>query len=115
MPNRGSQVTGAPAVSFAQIKAYADEIARYFRPKRIILFGSYAYGRPNADSDVDLLVIMPHAGSPPEQAARIRNTIRAPFALDLIVRTPRKLQERLAMDDWFMHEVVEKGRVLHEG
>ena len=41
------------------IRRYARAIADEFQPDKIILFGSYAYGTPNEDSDVDLLVIMP--------------------------------------------------------
>jgi uncharacterized protein len=97
-----------------QIQAYADEVARRFQPERIILFGSHAYGRPTPDSDVDLLVIMPHEGRPPEQAAKIRDAVRAPFALDLLVRSPQRLRERLAMNDCFLREIVANGRPLHE-
>jgi predicted nucleotidyltransferase len=97
-----------------QIQDYADEVARLFQPERIILFGSHAYGHPTRDSDVDLLVVMPHAGRSPEQAAKIRDAVRAPFALDLLVRSPRRLRERLAMNDCFLREIVDRGRALHE-
>ena len=43
-------------VALADIEAYAHEIARRFKPKRIILFGSYTDGEPDDHSDVDLLV-----------------------------------------------------------
>jgi len=102
-------------VPIAQIQAYVDEVALRFKPEKVILFGSHAYGRPEADSDVDLLVIMAHTGRPPYQAAKIRTTVRAPFAVDLMVRTPRRLRQRLAMKDSFITEVMHKGRVLHEG
>jgi len=101
--------------SIAQIQAYVSEVARQFKPRKVVLFGSHAYGYPGADSDVDLLVIMPHSGRPPYQAARIRTAVRAPFPVDLIVRTPGRLQKRLAMKDSFMTEIMQKGRVLHEG
>jgi predicted nucleotidyltransferase len=97
-----------------QIQAYADEVARRFHPEKIILFGSHAHGRPTRDSDVDLLVIMPHKGRPPEQAARIRDVVRAPFSLDLLMRSPQRLRERLGMNDCFIRESVDKGRALHE-
>jgi predicted nucleotidyltransferase len=97
-----------------QIQAYADEVVRRFHPEKIILFGSHAYGRPTRDSDVDLLVIMAHEGRPPEQAARIRDVVPAPFPLDLLVRSPQRLRERLGMNDYFMREIVDKGRSLHE-
>ena len=46
-------------VEMSQIEALSQQIAEQFHPERIILFGSYAYGEPNEDSDVDLLVVMP--------------------------------------------------------
>ena len=46
-------------VSREAIQKYADAIAREFRPEKIILFGSHAYGEPTEDSDVDLMVVMP--------------------------------------------------------
>ena len=97
-----------------QIQSYADEVARRFQPESIILFGSYASGCATPDSDVDLLVIMRHVGRPPEQAAKIRDAVRAPFALDLLVRSPERLRERLAMNDCFLREIVAHGRPLHE-
>lgn len=93
------------------IREYARRVAERFQPDKIILFGSHAYGTPNADSDVDILVIMP-ARSQPEQAVKIRLALRAPFRMDLLVRTPRTLQRRLASGDSFLHEVMSKGKVL---
>lgn len=97
-----------------QIQRLCDEIVRWFHPERIILFGSYAYGDPSPDSDVDLLVVMPFEGSSREQAARIRSRIDTPVALDLLVRTPNQISERLAMDDFFISEITKQGKVLYE-
>ena len=102
-------------VPVTQIQAYVREVAQRFKPEKIILFGSHAYGSPTANSDVDLLVVMSHSGRPPYQEAKIRTAVRAPFSVDLMVRTPRRLKERLAMNDSFISEIVHKGRVLHEG
>ena len=41
------------------IRDYARRVAERFQPEKIILFGSYAYGTPHEDSDVDILVVMP--------------------------------------------------------
>jgi|SRR5579862_9507215 len=101
-------------VTRRQIKAYATEIAREFRPRRIILFGSYAYGKPTRDSDVDLLVIMPHKGRGVEKAIEIRLKLRAPFPMDLLVRSPQKIRQRLALGDFFIEEVLDRGEVLYE-
>lgn len=97
-----------------QIARLCEQIVREFHPQRVILFGSHAYGQPSLDSDVDLLVVMPFEGSSREQAAKIRSCIDTPIALDLLVRTPEQLSERLAMDDFFMREIIEQGKVLYE-
>ncbi len=76
------------------------------------MFGSFAYGQPHADSDVDLLVVMP-AANEINQSIRIRLALKAPFPLDLIVRTPKKLRLGLEDGNWFLREVMEKGKVLY--
>src|SRR6266496_4417034 len=93
------------------IRRYAREVAEKFHPDKIILFGSYAYGTPHEDSDVDILVVMP-ARNQIAQAVRIDRAVEAPFPLDLIVRTPKNLRWRLEAGDWFLREVMAKGRVL---
>src|SRR5580658_2425355 len=101
-------------VTRRQIRAYAAEIAREFRPRRVILFGSYAYGKPTRDSDVDLLVIIPHKGRGVTKAIEISLKAPAPFACDLLVRSPQKIRQRLAWGDCFIQEVLGKGKVLYE-
>ena len=97
----------------AVIRDYARQIAEQFRPDRIILFGSYAYGKPHVDSDVDLLVVMP-ARDEINQAVRILEGTNSSFPLDLIVRTPHNLRWRLQEGDWFLREIVGRGTVLYE-
>ena len=97
-----------------KIISFAAEVARQFHPERIVLFGSYARGTPTPDSDVDLLVIMPHEGHSAVQAAEIRKQIRAGFRIDLIVRSPEVIRQRLAMDDFFITEILEQGQTLYE-
>jgi predicted nucleotidyltransferase len=97
----------------AAIRRYARAIARRFHPDKVILFGSYAYGHPHEASDVDILVVMP-AANEIDQSIRIWRALDAPFPLDLIVRTPRNLRWRLAQGDWFLREVIDKGKVLYE-
>ena len=100
--------------SLAEIERYAERIAREFRPERIILFGSHALGAAREDSDVDLLVVMPHSGKSWDQAAEIRSRVRPSFPLDLLVRSPEKLDERIELGDPLFIEIATTGRVLHE-
>ena len=101
-------------VSRRIIKQFATQVAHRFHPERIILFGSYAYGKPTPDSDVDLLVVMPCKGRALDKAHEIRLAVRSGFAMDLIVRTPRDLRERVAGGDFFLKEATEKGTVLYD-
>ena len=98
--------------SLATIRHTARQIVDTFQPDQVILFGSYAYGRPGLDSDVDLLVVMP-ARNEASQAIRIRAAVDHPFPCDLIVRTPQNLQRRLELGDWFLREIVTRGKVLY--
>ena len=97
-----------------QIKDLCEQIVRAVRPQQIILFGSYAYGQPTEESDVDLLVVMPFEGHPHEQAFRIRKEIDHRIPMDLLVRTPEFIADRIAMGDFFMLEIVEQGKVIYE-
>ena len=98
-----------------QIRKFTEAVAREFRPEKIILFGSYGYGRPTEDSDVDLLVIMPRTRERGERmSVRIRHAVPRNFPLDLLVRTPAEVSRRLRWGDFFLREVMEKGEVLYE-
>src|ERR1051326_4716675 len=80
----------SPNIPRAAIRRFAREIAERFQPEKIILFGSYAYGQPHAESDVDLLVIMP-AYDVVAQEIRIGLALDRPFSHDIVVRTPRQV------------------------
>jgi predicted nucleotidyltransferase len=95
------------------IRRFARQVAERFRPDKIILFGSYAYGTPHEDSDVDILVVMP-CRNQHDQAFRIRLAVPRPFPMDLIVRTPMNLAWRLADKELFHTEIVTKGKVLYD-
>ena len=101
-----------PDIPLAAIRRYARQIAERFHPHEIILFGSYAYGTPHQGSDVDLLVVMPTTNEV-SQAVRIRMALAAPFPMDLLVRTPEKLRQRIEEGNWFLREITEKGKVLY--
>lgn len=101
-------------ISISQIQAFSQQIAEKFQPERIILFGSYASGKPTEDSDVDLLVILPFEELPVQKAIAIRQQLKAPFPLDLMARTPQQIQQRLEMGDFFIQDIMKNGRVLYE-
>src|SRR5207245_8499527 len=100
-------------IPMSVIRRFARQVAERFQPEKIILFGSYAYGQPHADSDVDILVVMP-ARNQLDQAFKIHSTLLPPFPLDIIVRTPKNLLWRLEERESFHTEIVRKGKVLYE-
>ena len=101
-------------VSMKDIRAVGRRIGKQFKPDKVILFGSYAYGQPTEDSDVDLLVIMPVKGEPEYKGVEIHQAAGISFATDLLVRTPQEVRRRLRLGDFFMKEVIERGKVLYE-
>jgi uncharacterized protein len=102
---------GTRPVRRRQIESYCRVVAREFKPRKIILFGSYAYGRVTKDSDVDLVVVMPFRGSDTKQVVRIRGRVEAPFPMDLLVWPPGRTRKT----DYFTREVLTRGKVMYEG
>ena len=98
----------------AKIKDLCQQIVKKFNPQKVILFGSHAYGKPSADSDVDLLVVMPFECRSVEQAIKIRQLIYPKMPLDLLARTPAQIKERTEMGDFFIKDIIERGKILYE-
>lgn len=101
-------------ITMHEIEAFASRIVEQFRPQRIILFGSCAYGGATADSDVDLLIVLPFEGKSWRVATEIRRRARPSFPVDLLVRSPEQLQQRLQAGDTFLQEITQQGKVLYE-
>ena len=101
-------------VTREDIQTTCDDIVREFTPLQVILFGSYAYGTPTEDSDVDLLVVMDIPKSEfRNKAVEIRRRISSRFSLDLLVRSPEEIAYRVSYNDWFLREITEKGDFLY--
>ena len=96
------------------ISAFARRVAKQFNPNKIILFGSYAYGKPTEDSDVDMLVIMPFRGKGARKATEILLATDPRFPIDLLVRTPKQIRTRIKLGDFFIKEITQKGKILYE-
>jgi len=101
-------------VTMDRIEEFGQRIGREFGAERVIVFGSYVRGTVTEDSDVDLLVIVPFEGRSVDKSVEIRMKLRPQFPVDLLVRTPEKVRERMEMGDGFMREILEEGKVLYE-
>lgn len=101
-------------VSQRKIKEYAILIAKKYKPEKIILFGSYVSGKPKPESDVDFLVIFSHHVRGLRKAIDIIKELMPPFPIDLIVRSSDEIKKRLSLNDFFLQEVIQTGKVLYE-
>lgn len=97
-----------------KIARLSERIAREFQPERIILFGSYAYGQPRPDSDIDLLVVLPFEGKGFRKSLEILNRVDPDFPVDIVTRRPEDIAQRYAEGDPLIREAMDRGRVLYE-
>ncbi len=97
------------------IRAIAKHIAEKFNPEEIILFGSHAYGKPTAWSDVDLLVVMDTPKGEMDAILEVAESLPdLEFGVDIIVRSRTVLEKRKKLGDWFLRRITKKGKVLYE-
>ena len=92
-------------------------IAQEYQPEEIVLFGSYAYGTPDTESDIDLLIVK-KTEKPFFQrlfeVQRIVSEVCRGYALEPIVLSPGEIEERLQLGDQFIKEILTKGVVMYE-
>lgn len=101
-------------LDMAKLRKTVGILTQKFQPEKVILFGSWAYGKPNQDSDVDLCVIK----NTPDTRSLAReidsSLFPRPFPIDLLVMTPKQVNNRLAINDFFVAEIIRKGKLLYE-
>jgi predicted nucleotidyltransferase len=99
------------------INTMIERLVQEYAPLKIVLFGSYAHGRPSADSDIDLLIIKE---TPDDfidrwaEAQRILTGTHRFIPVETLVMTPEELEDRLAVGDHFIREIIERGKLLYE-
>ncbi len=91
-------------------------VSAFPQVRQIVLFGSYAYGKPTKDSDLDVLVVMPTRKRWSDRVRSLQSLFpERSFPMDFVVRTPGEVRERLTSYFCpFTREVIEKGKVLYE-
>ncbi len=98
------------------IREILEKLVNGYTPKRVILFGSHAYGDPGPGSDIDLLIIKETSERFIDRWVTVRGILSDPqrtVGLDTLVLTPEEVSRRLAAGDQFVAEIIEKGEVLY--
>lgn len=93
-----------------------SKLSKDYEPEQMILFGSYAYGEPTADSDIDLLIIKDTTESPLKRWTRVRKIVsdlRRGFAFSPLVVTPSEVEKRLKKGDPFFKDIMTNGKRLY--
>ena len=97
------------------LDAIVQRLVLALHPYKIIVFGSYVYGVPSPDSDLDLLVILETQARPVDRYLSVSRLIRPrPFPVDILVKTPEEMARAVAHGDPFIVEILTQGRVLYE-
>ncbi|HID19879.1 MAG TPA: nucleotidyltransferase domain-containing protein [Methanophagales archaeon] len=94
-----------------------EKLKSEYKPLRIILFGSYAFGNPTEDSDIDLLILKNTNKRRVDRFVQVKKIIYNPnykIPISPLVYNPRELEERLRIDDDFIKEIIQKGTILYE-
>ena len=100
----------------AMLQAIVEKLSVEYQPRQVILFGSYAYGVPGPDSDVDILIIKDTSERFIDRWMSVRRVLSDPkrtFPLETLVLTPGEVAGRLRAGDQFLMEILEKGEVLY--
>ena len=87
-----------------------------YAPQKVILFGSYASGKPHAGSDIDLLIIKETSERFIDRWVTVRRLLSDPertVPLETLVLTPQEVSKRLAIGDQFLAEIIETGEILY--
>ncbi|MFN8473667.1 MAG: nucleotidyltransferase domain-containing protein [Anaerolineae bacterium] len=96
------------------ISIMRDRIVAQFAPLRVILFGSRARGEARPDSDIDLLVVLPHVKDRRETTIAIRRALAdLPVCKDIIVTTPEEIEQRGDLVGSILRPALREGRVLY--
>jgi len=90
-------------------------IIKGYKLKKVIFFGSYAYGKPSEDSDIDFLIIKNTDKKPIDRWIEVKSLLRdrsRMLPVAPLVYTEKEIEERIEIRDFFIEEILEKGEVL---
>ena len=98
-----------------KIKEITKKIVKKVDPEKIILFGSFAWGKPGPDSDIDLFVIEKSDLPKRERQIKIRRLfLDFDMPADVLSYTNNEIKKRLDINDYFIENIINNGKILYE-
>jgi len=98
-----------------KIKETIQHIVKNYQPEKVYLFGSYAWGKPNMSSDVDLMIIKKTNLSMGQRMTQADTLVSdSPYPFDILVYTPAEFKKRQNMGDFFINMILKKGALIYE-
>jgi predicted nucleotidyltransferase len=100
----------------SEIRSIVDQLVKYYRPQKIILFGSLVWGSLNESTDIDLMLVkrdVPRYGA--DRIREVQRLVKRRLATDFLIYTPEEIQRRLSLGDPFVAQILNEGRVLFDG
>ncbi len=101
-------------IGTAHLEEITSRIVREVSPDRVILFGSRVWGDVTEDSDVDLMVVMDSTDTLSDEVHIGRTCRPRGVPMDVVVRTPAQIDERLQIGDTFVKRILDQGQVLYD-
>ena len=101
-------------ITIKDINKISKKISVSYNPEKIILFGSFAWGKPTKDSDVDLFIVKNTKQNRYARQLKVRRLIQGELPVDILVYTPKEIDERLKLEDFFINDILNKGKVIYE-
>lgn len=98
------------------VQNIVEKLVAAYSPQKVILFGSHAFGNPDSDSDIDLLIIKDTQESFFDRLATARRAVSGAhkgIPLDILVLTPQELDARLKSGDQFLTDIFENGQLIY--
>lgn len=93
-----------------------EKLKRDYKPERIVLYGSYAWGNPTRHSDIDLFIVKDTDKDWVDRFVEVKRLIYDRdryLPISPLVYTPEEVKERLARGDAFIEDILAKGKVIY--
>jgi len=98
-----------------KIREITDKIVKNYKPEKVVMFGSFASGKQNKDSDIDLLIVKDSKKNRHEREVELRKIFfPSSIAIDFLVYTPAELEKKIKQEkNLFCEDIIKNGITLY--